>query len=196
MVDNDLALDAKIDMFAKGNMDVSHLVDVPARVNRLSLLDKIIRAQELGCFLAFGFQAWRSVLTPAPGHIGIAVTLLLCIAVVVVWGEFWISKNRHQRRFKFVATQYIGQLIEQREFFRAESARASEAAGVRHAANRKRKAEAKLFYVAGNWLTSADAGRAIAANFHVEPKVAEKWIRQWRKDENPAPDDDSPIVAE
>lgn len=187
---------AGLDAFTKGEIDGEAFVYIPAEVNALSLIDKAMRLGELLLGAWFAFRIIESVLQKVPHAVAMGVVALFVYAGFLAVTESMIASNKSHRRFRFLATEYVRQLVRERDYFKAESARASEAAGVRHAANRKRKADAKLFYSAGYWPTTADAGRAIAVRFHVEPKVAERWIRGWRNAEDSAAHDDTPTAAE
>jgi len=92
-------------------------------------------------------------------------------AMLVLFAPLIYVSMRNELRMERVAGELLVKLREER-------ARAVAASDKRHAFNRDRERKAIEFYKSNAWTSTAEAGRAIGERFHVEPRVAERWIRK------------------
>ena len=167
-------------------------IDVPKWATKLRSFPRMILG---GQFLSAAILGVIGILKLIDGKrdgvLYVSVAILYASTAFGVLAYF-----RAKLRFQYVAESYIHEMLTSVQFQRDESARARAAADVRHEGNRKRQEEAKQFYSGQTFRNTASASRAIAEKFHVVPKVAERWIRSWRKQEDSAAEGDSPSAAE
>jgi predicted membrane metal-binding protein len=168
-------------------------IDVPKWATMLRGFPRILLG---GQFLLAALFGAIGILKLVDGRRGNGVAYLLVAILYAsiacgVWAYF-----RAKLRFQYVAESYIHEMLTNFQFQLDESARAKAAADVRHEGNRRRQEEAKQFYNGQSFKNTASASRAIAEKFHVVPKVAEKWIRSWRKQGDSAAEGDSSSAAE
>lgn len=96
-------------------------------------------------------------------------------------GWMLYSSLMSRMKYKYVSRAYISALLMNDAYREEESQKAKVAASIRHEPNRRRNADAREVYEGKEWPTKAAAARALASQFHVTPKTAEKWISNWHK---------------
>ncbi|MBN8715170.1 MAG: hypothetical protein J0H50_14615 [Xanthomonadales bacterium] len=125
---------------------------------------------------------WISASEFSSGHRFSGVVALFVMTLCACVGWIFYSGIVRRMEFEFLSHAYISKLLVDDAFRESQSARARAAADVTHVANRKRNAEAREMYKSRDWPTKAAAARALAAEFKVVPKTAERWILSWDKE--------------
>ena len=126
--------------------------------------------------------------TPMPPVMTSLLLLLSAGSLFLAWqrGRGELRLRRGLSRAIDNHLRYLDKIVEERV---DRSMKAKAATDARHEANRQRKVDAMAIYRSRDWRTQADAARSIADRFSVTEKVASRWVAEWRKEGNSAPED-------
>lgn len=146
------------------------------------------------CYFSLGILTFLFSIPMPPKLVGMFL-LLAATTMFIAW-ERGCATIRARRHLRYAINRHLRQVDLLVEQAAEVSKKASAAADVRHASNRKRQKNAKEFYQSRPWETQADAARAIADSFNVTEKVAARWVAKWKKEGNPAPQGETPYGEE